>query len=48
MRARSAILLALTGLLLLSACGRKDVPAYPPDAIVRPGHAPDRNAPVRY
>lgn len=28
------LLLAATG---LAACGRKDVPDYPPDAIERPG-----------
>ena len=37
MRIKVAILLLILALPALAACGRKDVPDYPPDAIDRPG-----------
>jgi len=37
MRLRAAALLLILAAAGLSACGRKDVPDYPPDAIERPG-----------
>jgi predicted small lipoprotein YifL len=37
MRFKTAILLLILALPALAACGRKDVPDYPKDAIDRPG-----------
>lgn len=34
--------------LTLAACGRKDVPAYPPDAIENPGTLPRTRDQIRY
>lgn len=40
------LLLAATG---LAACGRKDVPDYPPDAVERPGALQRNNSKtIRY
>lgn len=49
MRIRAAaILLLLLSSAALAACGRRDVPAYPPDSVSRPGTVPNRNDPFRY
>lgn len=49
MRIRAAaILLLLLTSAALAACGRRDMPAYPSDAVARPGSAPSRNDPFRY
>lgn len=49
MRARAAaILLLLLVSAGLAACGRRDVPAYPPDADPRPASAPNRGDPFHY
>jgi hypothetical protein len=48
MRVKAAILLLLLVSAGLAACGRRDVPAYPPDAVLRPGTAPERGDPIRY
>jgi predicted small lipoprotein YifL len=47
-RTMSALLLLILGLTGLAACGRKDVPDYPPDAIERPGVLQPRRDPIRY
>lgn len=43
-----AMLLGTFILLTLAACGRKDVPDYPPDAVERPGVLQPRRDPIRY
>lgn len=49
MRARALLMLMLfAGLTALAACGRKDMPDYPPDAIERPGTLRDRGERIRY
>ncbi|HEX6958401.1 MAG TPA: hypothetical protein VF194_10495 [Ferrovibrio sp.] len=41
--------LAVTFILLtLAACGRKDYPAYPSDAIPNPAHVPSRSDSIHY
>lgn len=42
MRVKALLLLLLLAAGGLSACGRKDLPDYPPDATERPGQL-DRN-----
>ena len=42
------VMLATFILLTVAACGRKDVPDYPPDAIERPGVLQPRRDPIRY
>lgn len=42
------LLLAAFITLTLAACGRKDVPDYPPDADPRPGVLQPRRDPIRY
>lgn len=37
MRFKIAVLLLILAAPGLAACGRKDVPDYPPDAVQRPG-----------
>lgn len=37
MRVKTLLLLLLLATGGLSACGRKDLPDYPPDAVERPG-----------
>jgi predicted small lipoprotein YifL len=37
MRLKAVILLLILAAPALAACGRKDVPDYPPDSIERPG-----------
>ncbi|WP_290811928.1 hypothetical protein [Ferrovibrio sp.] len=49
MRAKVALLLLILALPALAACGRKDVPDYPSDAIDRPGALDrERNRNPRY
>ncbi|WP_341915244.1 hypothetical protein [Ferrovibrio terrae] len=48
MRIKPAILLLILAASGLAACGRKDVPDYPPDAIDRPGVTQPRRDPIRY
>lgn len=49
MRFKIALLLMILALPALAACGRKDVPDYPKDAIDRPGSFPrERNQNPRY
>ena len=48
MRVRVAILLLLLASAGLAACGRRDLPAYPPDATTRPGTVPNRSDPFHY
>ncbi len=48
MRAMSLAMLGVFVLLSLAACGRKDVPDYPPDATERPGTLPSRRENIRY
>jgi len=48
MRAKAAILLLLLAMAGLSACGRKDVPDFPPDAAERPATVPPRSESIRY
>lgn len=44
----ATLLLLILGFTELAACGRKDVPDYPPDAIERPGVLPTRRETIRY
>jgi predicted small lipoprotein YifL len=46
--ATKVVLLAAFVTLTLAACGRKDVPDYPPDAIERPGTLNSRRDSIRY
>jgi predicted small lipoprotein YifL len=49
MRVKIAVLLLILALPGLAACGRKDVPDYPTDAIDRPGALErERNRNPRY
>ncbi|MCW0236019.1 MAG: hypothetical protein OJJ21_20650 [Ferrovibrio sp.] len=48
MRAKAAILLLILACTGLAACGRKDVPDYPPDTVDRPGVNPPRRDTIRY
>lgn len=50
MRFKIALLLLILALPALAACGRKDVPDYPKDAIDRPGtfERDQRNRNPRY
>jgi predicted small lipoprotein YifL len=50
MRCKIALLLMILALPALAACGRKDVPDYPKDAIDRPGtfQRDNRNQNPRY
>jgi predicted small lipoprotein YifL len=48
MRLKIALLLLILAAADLAACGRKDVPAYPPDAVERPGTLPQRRENIRY
>ncbi|MEK9969481.1 MAG: hypothetical protein VW600_10115 [Ferrovibrio sp.] len=50
MRLKTVILLLILAAPGLAACGRKDVPDYPPDAVERPGtfEREQRNRSPRY
>ena len=48
MRAKAAILLLILACTVLAACGRKDVPDYPPDTVDRPGTLPPQRNTIRY
>ncbi len=48
MRLKVALLLLILAAPGLAACGRKDLPDYPPDAIDRPGTLPQQRTTIRY
>lgn len=48
MRIKAVLLLLILAASGLAACGRKDVPDYPPDAIERPGTLNSRRDSIRY
>lgn len=48
MRLKIALLLLILAAADLAACGRKDVPDYPPDTIDRPGVNPPQRNTIRY